>query len=94
MKAVDNVLPSSPLINEVVLAKDQPEYIPLPVACVIYSHGVKSKISKYRLSWAERRRIFMTGTLWIEQLTFGEPLQPQRPTVFEPLTPADDNTRK
>ncbi len=89
MKAVNNVLPEHPEILEVVLAKDQKMYKPLPVACVEYSDGVKSMISRYRLGWWERVRLLFHGDLWLEQMTFGQQLQPQRPTVFEPLTEAD-----
>lgn len=85
MNAVSPVLPSSPAIPEVVLAKDQPEYIPLPVAVVDYSDGVRSMISSYRLSWRERLQILFTGRVWWEQLTFGHALQPQKMYVSEPL---------
>ncbi len=94
MKAIEKVLPSSPQINEIVLAKDQPEYLPLPVAVINYSDGVVSLISRYRLSLFERLRILFTGSLWLEQLTFGNPLQPQRPTVYEPLTELDNKYAK
>lgn len=85
MKAVSPVLPSSPHIEEVVLAKDQPEYIPLPVACVTYCDGTRSCISSYRLTWRERLRLLITGLVWWEQLTFGSPLQPQKMYTSEPL---------
>jgi hypothetical protein len=89
MQAVEKVLPHSPQIPEMTLAKNQPEYIPLPIARVRYSNDAIGLISRYRLTFWERLRILFTGTLWIEQLTAGG-LQPQRPTVFEPLTKADE----
>lgn len=94
MQAIEKVLPHSPQFPEIVLAKDQPQYIPLPVARIQYQDGTISLISCYRLTWRERIRLLSSGKLWLEQLTFGQPLQPQRPTVFEPLTSADDDTRK
>ena len=85
MQACSPVLPSSPAIPETVLAKDQPQYIPLPVAHVQYTDGVRSMISCYRLTWRERLRILFIGKVWWEQLTFGQPLQPQKLYLCEPL---------
>lgn len=85
MEAYSPVLPNSPTIPETVLAKDQPQYIPLPVAHVHYSDGVRSMISCYRLTWRERLRILFSGKVWWEQLTFGQPLQPQKLYLAEPL---------
>jgi hypothetical protein len=82
---ISPVLPSSPGIQEIVLAKDQPQYIPLPVAHVQYSDGVQSMISRYRLTWKERLHILLSGDVWWEQLTFGGQLQPQKMYIKEPL---------
>ncbi len=86
MEAYSPVLPSSPGISEVVLAKDQPEYIPLPVSYIEYGDGTKSMISCYRLTLRERMQILFTGKVWWEQLTFGHPLQPQKMYLREPLS--------
>jgi hypothetical protein len=85
MEVRSPVLPSSPKIRETVLAKDQPEYLPLPVAHVEYTDGTRSMISRYRLTWFERLRLLFTGDVWWEQLTFGQPLQPQKLHLHEPL---------
>ena len=85
MEACSPVLPSSPAIPETVLAKDQPEYTPLPVAHIRYTDGVRSMISCYRLTWRDRLRILITGKVWWGQLTFGQPLQPQKLYLREPL---------
>lgn len=85
MEACSPVLPSSPAIRETVLAKDQPEYIALPVAHVEYTDGTRSMISRYRLTWPERLKILFSGNVWWEQLTFGQPLQPQKLYLAEPL---------
>lgn len=85
MEAYSPVLPSSPQFPETILAKDQPEYIPLPVARIRYSDGVQSMISCYRLTWLERLRVLFGGKIWWEQLTFGDPLQPQKMHLQEPF---------
>jgi len=87
MQAQEKVLPHSPQYREIVLAKNQPEYIPLPVACVSYN-DCTGLISRYRLTLWERLHVLIFGNLWVEQLTAGQ-LQPQRLTVFEPFTEAD-----
>jgi hypothetical protein len=84
MEAISPVLPSSPQFEEIVLAKDQPQYIPLPVVNIQYQSGEISAFSRYKLSEEERKIIAQTGDLWLEQMTFGSPLQPQRPMVTEP----------
>lgn len=89
MQAVEKVLPNSPQFPEMILAKDQPQYIPLPVARILYSCGTIGLISRYRLTWRERIKLLLTGNLWVEQLTAGS-LQPQRPTVHEPMSEADN----
>lgn len=85
MEACTPVLPSSPEIVETVLAKDQPQYKPLPVANVLYSDGVESMISCYRLTLRERLAILLSGKVWLELLTFGEKLQPQKLYLREPF---------
>jgi hypothetical protein len=85
MEAVSPVLPTSPDFPETVLAKDQVEYKPLPVAHIEYADGVRSMISCYRLTWRERITILLRGKVWWEQLTFGDPLQPQKMYLSEPL---------
>ena len=62
-----------------VLAKDQPQYQPLPV----YDDG-EQMISCWSLTWWERLSLLLTGRLWLRQLTFGRQLQPQLPEVKAP----------
>ena len=82
MEPMTPVLPKQPKTREfeMVYAKDQPEYRPLPV--VKCSDG--TVISRWRLTWTERLRVLFTGNLFFQQLTFNQPLQPQLPTVTEP----------
>ena len=69
--------PVSPVIpgkkdHEVVYAKDQPQYLPLPA----YRSAGGLVITRWRLSLFERIRVLMSGSVWLSILTFGHPLQP------------------
>lgn len=60
----------------VIYGEGQHEYIPL--------HARKTgkvTITCYRLSFKERIKILFTGLLWLGQMNFGLPLQPQKPSV-------------
>jgi len=61
-------------------AKNQPPYLPLPA----YSDE-RETISLWSLTWKERLRVMFTGRLWLRQLNFGQPLQPQKLTVDFPF---------
>ena len=63
-----------------VWARDQPEYLPLPAYV-----DERETVTKWRLTWPERVRMLLTGRLWLHQLNFGEPLQPQLPTLENPF---------
>ncbi|HKQ24130.1 MAG TPA: hypothetical protein VJT81_06775 [Burkholderiales bacterium] len=65
----------------VTLAKDQPEYLPLP------AHRGEDGIvtTCWQLSIRERFKVLFAGRLWLQQMTFDQPLQPQRPSVERPL---------
>lgn len=65
----------------VTFAKDQPEYQPLP------AHRTQDGqvISCWALTWRERLRLLVTGRLYLSLLTFGQPLQPQLPSVTNPV---------
>lgn len=64
----------------VVFAKDQPEYLPLPAWC-----NEQETISCWKLTWRERLTVLCSGRLWLRQLNFGTPLQPQLPMVESPF---------
>lgn len=64
------------------IAKDQPEYLTLPAW--IEPNFPGRVVSCWSLSWKERIRVLFTGRLWLSQLTFGENLQPQLPSVEKP----------
>lgn len=58
----------------VVFAKDQPEYTPLPAFKANTPEG--ECISCWQLSFSERLRLLFTGKLWVSLMTFNGPLQP------------------
>lgn len=57
-----------------VYGKDQPEYMPLP------AHKDENGVvlTCWKLSPEDIQRIQETGVIWLEMLTFNEPLQPVR----------------
>lgn len=68
----------------VVLAKDQPEYSPLPVHIGSESEGTPMTAC-FKLSAEELAEINETGIIWIGQLTFGKLLQPIRISTKKPF---------
>lgn len=60
--------------QNVVYAKDQPEYLPLPAHKVDSPQG--EVISCWKLSFTERIRILFSGILWVSLLSFNKPLTP------------------
>lgn len=73
------------MLPEIVFAKDQPEYQPLPAVVVQFQGGEVAVITRWRLSLRERLRVLFGGSLWLQQMTFGKPLQPQLPSVTAPV---------
>lgn len=79
MKPID-VAPSKPVDGgRVVYAADQPEYQPLPV----WRRESGSVVTRWQLTWRERLALLIGRSLYLEVLTFGQPLQPLYPTVSE-----------
>jgi hypothetical protein len=69
--------PTSPVIpgfdlEEVLYAKDQPQYQPLPV----YKFDDGTIISRWKLSWKERLLVLFKGDIYLWIMTFNKPLQP------------------
>ena len=56
------------------------EHMPLPV----YTNECET-VSCWRLTWAERLSVLVSGRLWLRQLNFGEKLQPQAPCIKTPF---------
>lgn len=67
--------------KNVVFAKDQKEYLPLPA----YRSGDGRVISCWSLSWRERLVVLLRGRLWLSVLTFNQPLQPLLPQTDYPF---------
>ena len=68
-----DVSPSLPVEGgHIVYAADQPEYQPLPV----WRKPGGQVISRWRLSWRERLAALVGRDLYVEVLTFNDPLQP------------------
>lgn len=75
--------PASPVIKgheEAVYAKDQPEYLPLPA--IRQSDGCI--VTRWQMSWRERIKALLTGSIYLEVLTFNSPLQPLKMSVDTP----------
>lgn len=70
----------------VVLAEisDQEEYLPLP-AFYNQTDSTGPVISCWQLDWKERLKLLFTGKVWLQQLTFRMPLQPQLPMIDYPF---------
>ena len=71
-------------------AKDQPEYIPLPVLKT--EEG--QVISCWNLSIMERIKLLFSGKLWLSVLTFNNPLQPVLLEIKKPFIKLCDPERK
>lgn len=79
------MIPVSPVIpdanaDEVVYAKDQPEYQPLP--SIKLADG--AILTRWMLSEEEKRIVTEQGFIYLEVLTFNRPLQPLRLSVDVP----------
>ena len=66
--------------QNVVYAKDQPEYVPLPA----YRSPDGLVHTCWLFSIRERIKILYTGKLYWAQMTFNQPLQPVRPSLRPP----------
>jgi hypothetical protein len=62
--------------QHVVYAADQPEYQPLPA----WKHADGRLVTRRRLTWKERLLALLGHDLFMEHLTFLQPLQPLYPS--------------
>lgn len=67
--------------QNIIFAKDQPEYQPLPA--FINDEGVV--LSCWKLTLHERLKLLFTGRFYLQVLTFNHPLQPVLPSIENPL---------
>lgn len=69
-----------------VIAKDQPEYVPLP--SYAYKDDVEGKVVFcWELSAVEIQKLIETRKIWHTVLTFNDKLQPQLLSVDKPEMP-------
>lgn len=73
MNPVSPVMPGSQFI-EVVIGKDQPQYLPLPA--VYLDTPSRPMITRWRFTAEERSAILTGADLVMTQLTFGHLFQP------------------
>jgi hypothetical protein len=66
----------------VVIAKDQPQYLPLPAYQFKDAQGRIACC--WQLTWRERFKVLFSGVLWHQVLTFDKPLQPQLLSTDKP----------
>lgn len=73
--------------QNIVFAKDQAQYLPLPAhKAAADKYDPRACVTTcWRLSWRERLTVLLTGKLWLQQLTFSNPLQPIKPNARCPL---------
>jgi hypothetical protein len=85
MQPISPVIPGLGL-PEVVYAKNQPQYNPLPS----YRTSDGLVVTRWKLTWRERLDILCGGCLWLQILTFNQPLQPVKIETRPPLDVIED----
>jgi hypothetical protein len=60
--------------QNIVFAKDQPQYLPLPALRLDTPEG--HVITCWRMSFPERVKVMFTGVVWMNMLSFNKPLTP------------------
>ena len=67
----------------IIIAKDQPEYLPLPA---YQFNDFDGRIAfRWKMTWKERLTVLFTGTLWHQVFTYGRSLQPQMLGTIKPI---------
>ena len=84
MIPVSPVLPSVKVSHYVedVVAANQPQYTPLPVILGREPSGMVT--SRWSLTWKERLKALFVGNIFVQVLTYRNPLQPMKLFVDEP----------
>jgi hypothetical protein len=65
----------------VIVAKDQPEYLPLPAFIDNGPEG--AVISCWGMTWRERLQILFTGKIWVSLWCFHKPVTPSKIAAFK-----------
>ena len=74
--------------QNVTIAKDQPQYQPIPAHHADDDCG--SVIFCWQLTDEEKQRVMETGVIWHSSMTFGSPFQPQLLSTECPFTEVND----
>jgi hypothetical protein len=80
MKTLTAIDPDIPLLEAVVYAKDQPQYLPLPVRRTEDGEVV----SRWKPNWKARIAVLFGADFYLTMLTFNGPLTPIRVAVEKP----------
>ena len=77
--------------QNIVFAKDQPEYQPLPALRIDSPRG--EVISCWKMTPKERLKVLFTGRIWLSLMSFNKPLTPSYMAVNrkEVYSHTDDN---
>lgn len=73
--------PISPRLDgyeEIRIAEDQHEYMPLQAAVMRDEGGVTGLITRWRMTAEERAAVAAGADVYVAQLTFGAPMQPMQ----------------
>ena len=65
--------------QNIVFAKDQPEYLPLPALKIDSPQG--EIVSCWKLSFKERIKVLFLGNVWLSLMMFNKPLTPSYMSV-------------
>jgi hypothetical protein len=83
------VTPESPVLKgwrkqlpEVVIAENQPQYLPLPA--LVSRHAAGMVTTRWRLTWRERLRVLLSGDIWLQMMCFQKPITPVKLLAEQP----------
>jgi hypothetical protein len=60
--------------QNVIIAKDQPEYMPLPALRIDSIQG--EVVSCWKMGFKERIKVLFSGRVWLSIMSFNKPLSP------------------
>lgn len=73
-----------------IIAKDQPQYNPMPAHLVGDATGTVHVL--WKLTWRERLIVLFGGKIWHSIWTFNQQMQPQLLSVYQPEMKFKDET--
>ena len=80
MQPISPVIPGIPPVYEVIYAKDQPQFSPLPA----YKWKDGHVVSRWKMSFKERLHCLFFGYIYLNIFTYNEPLQPIKLSIDPP----------